>query len=352
MLAACANDNYKITVKIADGVNIGDTIYLMTLENNKPTMLAKSPKSGGGFSLSGFSDTARMCNLVSYYDNKITHNVELFVEQGDINVEIGELRNNISGTKLNNALQEFKDSIDIITALYNEYNQKSKRENISHEALKEARKVMLITSMVRRQYVEKFIKKNIDNPISLYILRNNFETIAPQDGLNIISELPSEYQNDKSIRVISRTYEALLKSSVGLPYVDFEQRDIEGRVSRLSQFAGKGRVVLLNFWASDNVMSLDEQEAVRELKEKYGDRLTIIGISLDNNAEQWRNTIIEHKLDWLQFTDMRGWENEALVTYGVNTNPYNIVIDNDGIIVKRSVRVADAAKQIEAVFAR
>jgi len=64
-----------------------------------------------------------------------------------------------------------------------------------------------------------------------------------------------------------------------LPAGDFKLNTLEGRTIRLSDFRGK--VVLVNFWTTWCTACLVEIPALVELQERHGDRLAVLGVSLD-----------------------------------------------------------------------
>jgi thioredoxin-related protein len=61
----------------------------------------------------------------------------------------------------------------------------------------------------------------------------------------------------------------------------------------------------------------------------------IVGISLDNNKENWKKSAGELQITWPQFSNLKGWEEDCAVIYGVNSIPHTVLIDKDGKIIER-----------------
>ena len=63
----------------------------------------------------------------------------------------------------------------------------------------------------------------------------------------------------------------------------------------------------------------------------------IIGVSLDKDAELWKQAIKEDKLVWPQVSELKYWDSEVAKMYHVKYIPQNIFIDQQGNIIKRQV---------------
>ena len=66
----------------------------------------------------------------------------------------------------------------------------------------------------------------------------------------MLEQIPANFQNDETIVKVKEQTEKQKKTAVGTKFIDFEMQTPEGKTVKLSDYAGKGKVVLVDFWAS------------------------------------------------------------------------------------------------------
>ncbi len=342
-------NNYIIKGQVEPGTDIGDTLYLVTMENQSPILLGKSPVEKGSFIFEGFQKEPRFCSILSFANGKIARNIDLFIEEGDINVTVAGKRSIISGGNLNSRLQEFCDSVDIVDDLRNIYIEKRNRKEVSSAALNEAYNAIHTTLMLRNRYVKEFIEKNIDNPVSVYILVNNYSAMLPETGLDIISRMPVEVQNDPSVSAVTAIYRNQMYSAVGNRFVDFDMRGLDGKQVLLSQYAGKGTPLVLSFWSSSSPSSVDEQVTLSRIASEHSDKILFASISLDTDEQHWKSAVAEKNLSGIQLTDLRGWRSSPVTLYGIDIIPFYVVLDSNGTIVMRTSDISHVLQKIQNI---
>lgn len=121
--------------------------------------------------------------------------------------------------------------------------------------------------------------------------------------------------------------------------IDFEMADINGRqVSVKDEFA-KHKITIVDFWASWCGPCRHEMPNLVRTYEQFKDSgLGIIGVSLDEDKEQWQNAVIDMNMSWLQLSDLQGWDNWAATSYGVRSIPFTMVVDNKGTLLDAGLR--------------
>lgn len=111
----------------------------------------------------------------------------------------------------------------------------------------------------------------------------------------------------------------------------------EGELMNLSQLRGK--VVLVDFWASWCKPCRAENPNVVRMYNKYKDKgFEIYGVSLDRTKDAWLKAIEKDGLTWHHVSDLKFWNSEAAQTYGVRGIPYTVLLDKEGKIVAESLR--------------
>jgi thiol-disulfide isomerase/thioredoxin len=124
---------------------------------------------------------------------------------------------------------------------------------------------------------------------------------------------------------------------VGMKFPGFSEKDSNGRP--LSVAAYKGKVVLIDFWATWCGPCKAELPNVLAVYRKYhAQGFEIIGVSLDENRNSLANFTQAQGMVWPQYFDGQGWENKVAVKYGVHSIPMTYLLDRRGIIIGESLR--------------
>jgi cytochrome c biogenesis protein CcmG, thiol:disulfide interchange protein DsbE len=125
---------------------------------------------------------------------------------------------------------------------------------------------------------------------------------------------------------------------------NFVRTDIDGHLLRLDQF--RGRLVLLNFWATWCGPCVEEIPAFSRWQHKFGDgRLQVIGVSMDDDEGAVKRFIAKHRVE---YPIVMGDAKLAESFGGVYGLPQSFLIDTQGRIVYRSV----GESSIEALYSK
>ena len=110
---------------------------------------------------------------------------------------------------------------------------------------------------------------------------------------------------------------------------------------------GKGKVVLVDFWASWCGPCRREMPNLVEAYKKYHNKgFEIVGVSLDRDAEVWKNGIEKLDITWPQMSDLKYWDCEGAKLYAVSSIPHTVLIDGEGVILARGLHGEELQKQI------
>lgn len=106
----------------------------------------------------------------------------------------------------------------------------------------------------------------------------------------------------------------------------------------------RGKVVLIDFWATWCSPCVKEQPELVELYKKYNDAdfksgngFEIYAVSLDNKKEQWEKIINKFGIEWTQVSDLKFWLSPVAKTYELQEIPANFLVDGNGKIIAKDL---------------
>ncbi len=125
---------------------------------------------------------------------------------------------------------------------------------------------------------------------------------------------------------------------LGREFPDFSATDpLTGREFSLSDLRGK--VVVVDFWASWCGPCRREMPTLLELRDAYKDRgVEIVGISLDHDMERFRKFVADNGMSWIHVMEGGGWSTRLAKQYGIRSIPSMYVLDAGGVCVAERVR--------------
>jgi len=115
---------------------------------------------------------------------------------------------------------------------------------------------------------------------------------------------------------------------------DFTLTNMQGEQVSLSQYRGK--VVILNFWATWCPPCREEMPSMERLYQKYKDQgLVILAVSADENGKKAVSQFLQ-KTPY-SFPILLDSDNVAQNAYGVFRFPESFIIDRNGMVIKRII---------------
>lgn len=109
----------------------------------------------------------------------------------------------------------------------------------------------------------------------------------------------------------------------------------------------RGKVVVLDFWASWCLPCRRDIPEIKNILKKFGgEQFVMIGINLDSNRPEFDAYMKEEGITWLQYYDGLGWRNKVSQLYGVYAIPHTVLIDQDGVIKAAGLRGEELAEKI------
>lgn len=183
-----------------------------------------------------------------------------------------------------------------------------------------------------------------------YKATNMFDDARAEYEL-IISEFGDENrQLTEFARTNLQDLELQRKLAVGSEPIAFNVKSTTGET--LSPERYKGKVLLLDFWATWCRPCTAEMPHVKQVYAKYKKAgFEIVGISLDRSRSSLDQYVEKNGITWPQYFDGKFWQNDIATRYGVRSIPTTYLIDRKGKIRYKSLRgkqLEDAVNQLIA----
>lgn len=355
VLMACGNSGYTVTGTVA-GAADGDMVYLAKQENRQIVHLDSTTIKGGAFTLKGGEQAEVQECLILYQpasEEARPAGLDFFLENGQIQVAIdGE--NGVSsatGTPNNDIYQAIRgQQAELMAQMKALDEEETDPEDV--EAVNAKTQAMDALEEEMANVAIEAIPENIGNPVGVHLLKQNYYMMSVDQLDEALQQLPEGYEDDPVIARITESTTSQKATAVGQPFTDFEMNDPEGKPVKLSDYVGKGKVVLVDFWASWCPPCRAEMPSMVELYAKYkkGKKFEIVGVSLDRDADSWKNGIETLNITWPQMSDIQFWNCEGAKLYGVSSIPHTVLIDKDGVIAARNLHGEELQVKIDELL--
>ena len=182
-------------------------------------------------------------------------------------------------------------------------------------------------------------------PLLLMLDDNIME--QPEVLLSLINQSCAEVQYHPNIVKVKKKAEAALSQKEGEMFKDFAV-EFNGKTIRLSDYVGRGKYVLVDFWASWCSPCRQEIPNLIALYEKYKDKeFLVLGVAVQDKIEDSQKAISDMQIPYPQILNS---EKIATNIYGIDALPETILFAPDGTIIARGLHGKDIDNQLQKIF--
>jgi thiol-disulfide isomerase/thioredoxin len=356
-------NNFEIsgTVKGASGKKI---ILVSTNPAGQQKEIAKTIVDGkGSFSLNGHVDFFDAYQLFLENEQKI---LELVIAPNDkikLNTSYKEFDLNpqisgVSWAKQANSFTKFKNDFLLQQDQYRKERPTATREESQ----------LFLSKLMAEldSNVVNLVKGNVNSEYNLVL----FSFLAPVQSMDdwdssnmglmqqVVAFLKNKFPDAPRVQMIEQqtsqieqiyNEEKLMKEGK-LDAPDFTVKTPEGKDIKLSSL--KGQVVLIDFWASWCGPCRQENPNVVRLYNTYkSNGFTVFSVSLDDNADKWKEAIKKDGLLWPNHgSDLQGWKTPLTQLYQFNSIPQTVLVSKEGKIIARGLRGIALENKLKKLF--
>ena len=330
----------KATVKgKIDGIKKGTLYLLARSSEDKIDTLGNCNIKKGKFKLKSTIDEPMFVQLVV---GGFSGGFDLFLEPG---VTYDAFLCNgddyyIRGGMLNDSYTAHMKSSDslrtVISGLQKRYD--------AARAGKKFRSASLVNDTLQREkdnlwvMTQNFLDAN-DNIIMAYTIYSNIvmRDMGLKETRAMYESMGKGAKETQYGRIIEERINRLVKTQGGAKAPDFTLPDVNGNPVTMSDV--KGKIKILDFWASWCGPCRLNNPELKKIYEEFQDKgLVIIGISLDDEKEDWEMAIEDDALDWVNVSSLKGWECEVARLYNVKGVPALFILDENNNIIATGLR--------------
>ena len=241
-------------------------------------------------------------------------------------------------------LQDKKDSLEnVYTKL------RTSDDTVSREQKENLVDTFRNTEKKEKKVIQQMIQNNPKSLVGLMFI-DQLNTKNHFDLLNLYAtNLEEEYPKNKFVQAFYKKVTNAALTVKGKPAPEIDLPTPDGENMQLSDL--KGKVVLIDFWASWCSPCRKENPEMVKLYNKYkDDGFTIFGVSLDKKRKSWLDAIEKDSLIWYHVSDLKGWKSKAAQKYNVSSIPHTVLVDKEGRIIATGLRGEPLKEKLEKIF--
>ncbi len=220
----------------------------------------------------------------------------------------------------------------------------------------------------QREFTFRFIEENLQSQASLMALYQQIGhrhyLLDPEIDFRyyaiVDSSLNILYPESDAVKDLHRQVEELKQKkqmealsaarlSIGVEAPEIALPSPKGDTIILSSL--RGRIVLLDFWASWCAPCRHENPNLVKIYKKYKNKgFEIYQVSLDQTKAAWKKGIEDDKLDWIHVSDLQYWNSLVVPVYNIQGIPMSYLLDKEGKILAQNLRGEQLDNKLEEIF--
>ncbi len=344
-------DEFSITGKIANAPNQQVMLDRYSLAQNQQSIGSAMTSGDGSFAFSG-KISEKGLYLIRMNNNA---NWLIVLDKGkyDFKADANDIYHyTIEGAPESKAFSAF-----IVKAGENQsaLSQLSQQYNMAR-ATGNAQQMQNVQQQYQSKYSEhqNYIRSVIDGseyPLLTVFAASLLNAEENADYLEkFIAKAKQKLPGSSYVVELKEKVESVTRLAIGRVAPDIALKSPKGENIKLS--STRGKVVLLDFWASWCRPCRNENPNVVRMYDKYqGKGFEVFSVSLDQNMDKWVNAIKADNLKWKNHgSTLQGWQCPVAQTYEVHSIPNALLLDREGKIIGKNLRGAELENKLRELF--
>src|SRR5258708_2950214 len=196
---------------------------------------------------------------------------------------------------------------------------------------------------ISEQYLLQWISQHPDSYYTPRLISTTSKDMATK--INAYNQLSDKAKKSKYGSVLKEEIDRENNTAVGMMAPDFSFPTPEGNELSLKEVVAKGKLTILDFWASWCAPCKDAFPDMKKIYEQYHARgLNILGYSVDEDEGEWEKTLIQYSFPWYNIRETTG--DFANKFYGVQGLPKIYVLNAEGRIIAKDLTSRELEKKI------
>ena len=186
----------------------------------------------------------------------------------------------------------------------------------------------------------------------VHYINSNILMQNSSENLELIKRLKKDFSNQEKFPY-AKDYQLVfgLAPQVGDVAPEIELPSLNGGTAKLSDL--KGKVVLLDFWASwCGPCRKENPNVVKMYNQYHAQGFEIFGVSLDKTQSSWEQAVKQDGLTWTHVSDLLFWQSAGAKVYKVQSIPQTFLIEKNGMILAIGLRGEALRKRVELLLAK